>query len=118
MRRRGACIERSFAHLYAIGGLRRTHLHRHQNILKRSLVHAGAFNLGILMGRCSVAARRVGSKDTRLTLSRLNCLRGARCAPLHGRRAYGVSPTPSVRDPMPLDAGNRMSVEVSFTTDC
>src|SRR5437870_6140229 len=31
------------------GGLRRTHLRGHQNILKRLLVHAGAFNLGLLM---------------------------------------------------------------------
>jgi transposase len=49
MRRRGETIERSFAHLYESGGLRRTHLRGHQNILKRLLVHASAFNLGILM---------------------------------------------------------------------
>src|SRR5881409_2735641 len=49
MRRRGEYVERSFAHLYDTGGLRRTHLRGHQNILKRLLVHAGAFNLGILM---------------------------------------------------------------------
>jgi transposase len=35
--------------MYETGGLRRTHLRGHQNILKRLLVHAGAFNLGILM---------------------------------------------------------------------
>ena len=29
--------------------MRRTHLRGHENILKRLLVHAGAFNLGILM---------------------------------------------------------------------
>ena len=49
MRRRGECVERSFAHVYDTGGLRRTHLRGHQNILKRLLVHAGAFNLGLLM---------------------------------------------------------------------
>jgi len=49
MRCRGQYVERSFAHLYDTGGLRRTHLRGHQNILKRLLVHAGAFNLGILM---------------------------------------------------------------------
>lgn len=31
------------------GALRRTYLRGHQNILKRLLVHAGAFNLGLLM---------------------------------------------------------------------
>ena len=49
MRCRGQYVERSFAHLYDTGGLRRTHLRGHQNILKRLLVHAGAFNLGLLM---------------------------------------------------------------------
>ena len=46
---RGEYVERSFAHMYDTGGLRRTHLRGHQNILKRLLVHAGAFNLGLLM---------------------------------------------------------------------
>ena len=49
MRRRGEYVERSFAHVYDTGGMRRTHLRGHRNILKRLLIHAGAFNLGILM---------------------------------------------------------------------
>ena len=49
LRYRGEYVERSFAHLYDTGGMRRTHLRGHQNILKRLLVHAGAFNLGLLM---------------------------------------------------------------------
>jgi len=49
MRRRGMYVERAFAHLYDTGGMRRTHLRGHRNILKRLLVHASAFNLGILM---------------------------------------------------------------------
>jgi hypothetical protein len=49
MRRRGEYVERTFAHVYDTGGLRRTHLRGHQNILKRLMVHAGAFNLGLLM---------------------------------------------------------------------
>lgn len=49
MRRRGETVERSFAHLYDSGRLRRTHLRGHQNILKRLLVHGSAFNLGVLM---------------------------------------------------------------------
>jgi transposase len=35
MRRRGERIERSFAHLYDTGGMRRTHLRGHENILTR-----------------------------------------------------------------------------------
>jgi transposase len=49
LRRRGEYVERTFAHVYDTGGLRRTHLRGHQNILKRLLVHASAFNLGLLM---------------------------------------------------------------------
>jgi transposase len=49
MRRRGEYLERSFAHVYDTGAMRRTHLRGHRNILKRLLVHASAFNLGILM---------------------------------------------------------------------
>lgn len=35
--------------MYDTGGLRRTHLRGHRNILKRLLIHASGFNLGILM---------------------------------------------------------------------
>ena len=49
MRQRGERIERSFAHLYDTGGMRRTHLRGHPNILKRLLIHAGGFNLGLVM---------------------------------------------------------------------
>jgi transposase len=49
LRSRAELIERSFAHLYETGGMRRTHLRGHTNILKRLLIHAGAFNLGLLL---------------------------------------------------------------------
>ena len=49
MRRRGELVERPFAHYLEAGGMRRTHLRNHGNILKRLLVHVAGFNLGILM---------------------------------------------------------------------
>jgi len=49
LRCRGEYVERSFAHVYDTGGMRRTHLRGHRNILKRLLIHASGFNLGILM---------------------------------------------------------------------
>jgi hypothetical protein len=49
MWRRGEYVERTFAHVYDTGGLRRVYLRGHPNILKRLIVHAGAFNLGLLM---------------------------------------------------------------------
>ena len=51
LRQRGEKIERSFAHCYETGGLRRVHLRGHRNILKRLLVHVAGFNLGVVMRR-------------------------------------------------------------------
>ena len=49
LRRRGELIERSFAHAYETGGMRRTHLRVHENITKRLLVHLAGLNLSLLM---------------------------------------------------------------------
>jgi len=49
LRKRGELLERPCAHLYETGGFRRVHLRGHQNVLKRLLVHASAFNLGLWM---------------------------------------------------------------------
>ena len=48
-RRRSERLERPNAHLYETGGMWRTHLRGHANILKRLFVHIGGFNLGLLM---------------------------------------------------------------------
>jgi transposase len=49
LRRRGELVERSFAHCYETGGLRRCYLRGRDNILKRQLVHVGAFNLSLIL---------------------------------------------------------------------
>jgi transposase len=49
LRKRGELIERTFAHCYETGGMRRTHLRKHDNILKRLLVHVAGMNLGLLL---------------------------------------------------------------------
>ena len=48
-RGRSERLERPNAHLYETGGMRRTNLRGHANILKRLFVHIGGFNLGLLM---------------------------------------------------------------------
>ena len=58
LRRRGESVKRSFAHCYETGGMRRTHLRGHENILKRQLIHVGAFNLSLIYGCCWVRASR------------------------------------------------------------
>lgn len=49
LRLRGERVERSFAHVYDTGGMRRTHLRGTTNILKRVLIHTSGFNLGLIM---------------------------------------------------------------------
>lgn len=49
LKRRSELVERSFTHMYDTGGMRRTHLRGRDNILKRLLIHAAAFNLALLM---------------------------------------------------------------------
>jgi transposase len=49
LRRRGELLERSFAHAYETGGMRRVHLRGCQNVLKRVLIHVGALNLSLVM---------------------------------------------------------------------
>jgi len=48
-KKRSELTERSFAHCLDTGGMRRVHLRGRENIEKRYLLHAAAFNLGILM---------------------------------------------------------------------
>jgi len=48
-RKRSELNERSNAHLYETGGMRRVHLRGQANALKRLIVHAAGFNLSILM---------------------------------------------------------------------
>jgi transposase len=46
---RSELTERNFAHMYETGGMRRTHLRKRNNILKRLLFHAIGFNLALLL---------------------------------------------------------------------
>ena len=46
---RSELTERTFAHLYETGGMRRVHLQGRKNILKRLLVHGAAFNLSLIL---------------------------------------------------------------------
>jgi transposase len=49
LKRRGELIERSFAHCYETGAMRRVYLRGRENIFKRQLIHVGAFNLALVM---------------------------------------------------------------------
>lgn len=49
LRKRGELIERTFAHCYETGAMRRVHLRHRENITRRVLIHAAGFNLGLLL---------------------------------------------------------------------
>jgi hypothetical protein len=75
LRQRGERVERSFAHLYETGALRRTHLRRHDNIIKRLMIHASAFNLGLVMRKLSTCGTPRGLQGRiRGFFSRLHAL--------------------------------------------
>ncbi len=46
---RSELTERTFAHMYETGGMRRVHLRGRENILKRLVVQAAAFNLSLVL---------------------------------------------------------------------
>jgi transposase len=67
LRKRGELIERSLAHCYDTGAMRRTHLRGHDNILKRQLIHVGAFNLSLIF-RSLIGAGTPRELRNRLTV--------------------------------------------------
>lgn len=68
LKQRGEKLERTFAHMYETGGMRRTHLRGHTNILKRLVVHAGAFNLGLIMRHQLGVGTPRGLQDRRIVI--------------------------------------------------
>jgi transposase len=75
LRRRGELVERSFAHAYETGGMRRLHLRGHDNILKRVLIHLCGLNLSLIMrkntGKGTPRGWQGYSAETYLALLRL-----------------------------------------------
>jgi len=101
-RLRGELSERPFAHLYETGGLRRTHLRGHPNILKRLLIHSGAFNLGLLLRRLT------GTGTPRGLQGRLRALLA-----FMRRLLHALSPSPA-----PLPASLAHGGPVSANGEC
>jgi transposase len=76
LRRSSELVERSFAHCYETGGLRRCHLRGRENILERQLIHVGAFNLSLILRKILGAGtpRELKNRATRLVLRILRLL--------------------------------------------
>jgi transposase len=64
-------VERSFAHSYETGGMRRLYLRGRGNILKRLVIHISAFNLGLLMRKLVGAGTPRGMRGLICTWQRV-----------------------------------------------
>ena len=118
MRQRGERIERSFAHLYDTGGMRRTYLRSHTNILKRLLIHAGGFNLGLVMRHLIGSGTPRGLKDRFVTvIAMLSSLIGVTCRWFLTISAW--QPIMAAARPVtsPTTVGD-FSAVTTYTTDC
>ncbi len=99
LRRRGEFVERSFAHCYETGAMRRCHLRGRDNILKRQLVHVGAFNLSLILRQLLGAGtpRELRNRFARLVVSVLllfsnrNSQQRLRCRRIFGSVAKCVA---------------------------
>jgi transposase len=81
LRSRGEKLERTFAHCYETGGMRRLYLRGQDNIAKRTIIHAAGFNLGLLMRvRYGLRKPRSGSGVVRALV----------LAPMHAIRRLGA----------------------------
>jgi len=119
LRRRGEYAERSFAHVYDTGGMSRTHLRGHPNILKRLFIHASAFNLGILMRQVFGvgAPRRLQGRPVdacALESPSLCSTSGSGAC----QRPSGVLGAPLARSAPPFRVRYRLMANRTFTTDC
>ena len=70
MRKRGELVERSFAHCYDTGGMRRTYLKGRGNILKRLLIHVAGFNLSLILRKVLGFGTARGMQDAAARASR------------------------------------------------
>jgi transposase len=119
MRQRGELIERSFAHLYDTGGMRRTHLRGHTNILKRLLIHAGGFNLGLVMRHLIGSGTPRGLQDRLASVvATLLVFLGAPRRWLVAISAWQPLIAAASRFPSPITTIGNCSVATTYTTDC
>ncbi len=105
MRRRGVLMERTFAHLYDTGGLRRVHLRGKDNIAKRLLIHAAAFHLSLILRQ----VRGVGTARQAADLLAALCFCILRLMDTANRRPLVVgTPCPTARTARPRRCHHRL----------
>ena len=119
MRRRGELIERSFAHLYETGRMRRLYLRGRKNVHKRLLIHAGGFNLSLIMRKLIGKGTPRGLQGLAFYCFSLFCALGTAwrlCAAQVARR-LGLSPRAKLRYATSALV-ERSRRKMAFTTGC
>jgi transposase len=119
LRRRGELLERSFAHAYETGGMRRVHLQGRENILKRLLIHLGGFNLSLVMrqllGKGTPRGLQGFSADALLTFLRLWIAVLLRLEP---KRVALAQPTHPAKKATTFSSCPRQSERITSATGC
>jgi transposase len=77
---RGELCERSFAHCYETGAMRRVYVRGEDNVFKRVLVQAAAFNIGLLLRTLSGWGKPRQPQERLIRLPLLFCALSAVCA--------------------------------------
>jgi transposase len=113
-------LRTTLAYLYETGGMRRVHLRGHTNILKRLLIHCGAFNLGLLMRQLigvgtprGLQGRRIAAMAALLVLT-CSLWQSVRCHRCPTRRVSTLKRRPIARYLIAC-SGVR---ETAFTAGC
>lgn len=102
LKRRGEFVERTFAHCYETGGMRRCTLHGRKNILKRLLIHVGAFNISLVLRKMLGAGkpRELNNRMAELVSGAIECLinpfRSMNVANFNTRPATSLDTGPTV----------------------
>ena len=120
LRKRGELIERSFAHCYETGRMRRTHLRGHKNILKRLLIHVGAFNLSLIFRTLlgSGTPRELRNRQSALIFLFLWSFRSTSTPTHHTNSSFSSSPFGRHRNHRYFGYKLRHSGKCDSATDC
>jgi len=120
LRKRGELLERSFAHCYETGRMRRTHLRGHKNILKRLLIHVGAFNLSLIFRTLlgSGTPRELRNRQSALIFLFLWSFRRTSAPAQHTSSTFSPSPFGCHRNHRYLRYKLRHSGKCDSATDC
>jgi len=120
LKKRGELIERSFAHCYETGGMRRLHLRGRENVLKRQLIHIGAFNLSLILRRSLGAGtpRELHNRHVRLIFAILWLSAALEVAIRRPRRVWAVPLRNNGRTQYPVALRCRHRISGSSATGC